>query len=68
MMTSRQRYLVISASVFAVVAAAHLVRAIKAWPLVIGPWNVPVDLSWLGAIAAGALSAWAILLLGERNG
>jgi hypothetical protein len=68
MMTSRQRYLVISATVFAVVATAHLVRAIKAWPITVGPWNVPVELSWLSAIASAALSLWAILLLRERNG
>ena len=68
MMTSRQRYLVISATVFGFVAGAHLVRAIKAWPITIGPWSVPVDLSWLGAVAAGALSLWAVLLLRERDG
>jgi len=68
MMTSRQRYLVISETVFAVVASAHLVRAINAWPITIGTWNVPIELSWLGAIASGALSLWAILLLRERNG
>jgi hypothetical protein len=68
MMSSRQRYLVISATVFAVVAVAHLVRAVQQWPIAIGPWNVPVDLSWLGAVAAGALSLWAILLLRDRNG
>ena len=67
MMTSRQRYLVISATVFAFVAGAHLVRAIKAWPITIGPWNVPVDVSWLGAIATAALSLWAVLLLRDRN-
>jgi len=68
MMTSQRRYLVISATVFAVVATAHLVRAIKAWPITIGPWNVPMDISWLGAVAAAALSLWAIVLLRERNG
>lgn len=68
MMTSQQRYLVISATVFAVVAAAHLTRAIEAWPITIGPWNVPVDISWLGALATGALSVWAILLLRDRRG
>jgi hypothetical protein len=68
MMTSRQRYLVISAAVFAVVAGAHLVRAINAWPITIATWNVPVELSWLGAIATGALSLWAILLLRGRDG
>ena len=68
MMSSRQRYLVISATVFAMVAAAHLVRAIKQWPITIGPWGVPVELSWLAAVASGALSAWAILLSRDRNG
>ena len=68
MMTSRQRYLVISATVFAIVALAHLVRAIQQWPITIGPWNVPVELSWLAAIATGALSLWATLLLRERRG
>ena len=68
MMTSQQRYLVISASVFAVVAIAHVTRAIEQWPIMIGPWSVPVELSWLGAIASGALSLWSILLLRDRNG
>jgi hypothetical protein len=67
MMTSRQRYLVISAAVFAVVAVAHLTRAIEAWPITIGTWSVPVEASWLGAIAAGALSLWSILLLRDRD-
>lgn len=67
MMTSRQRYLVISATVFAIVATAHLIRALEQWPITIGPWNVPVDLSWLAAIATGALSLWAILLLRDRK-
>jgi hypothetical protein len=68
MMSSRQRYLVISATVFAVVAVAHLVRAIEQWPITVGPYSIPVDLSWLAAIVAAALSLWAILLLRDRNG
>ena len=68
MMTSRQRYLVISGTVFAVVAVAHLIRAINAWPITIGRWNVPVEVSWLGAIATGALSLWALLLLRDNRG
>ena len=68
MMTSRQRYLVISATVFAVVAVAHLIRAIQQWPVTIGPVSVPVDLSWLAAVASGALSLWSILLLRDPHG
>jgi hypothetical protein len=61
-------YLILSATVFAVVAIAHLIRAIQRWPILVGRWSVPVELSWLAAIVAGALSLWAILLLRERNG
>jgi len=61
-------YLILSATVFAVVAIAHLIRAIQRWPILIGPWSVPVELSWLAAIVAGALSLWAVLLLRDRNG
>jgi len=67
-MAKLKNYLIISATVFAVVALAHLIRALQHWPITIGPWSVPVDLSWLGAIAAAALSLWAILLLRDRNG
>ena len=67
-MAKLKNYLIISATVFAVVALAHLIRALQQWPITIGPWSVPVDLSWLGAIAAAALSLWAILLLRDRNG
>jgi hypothetical protein len=65
-MSKLKNYLIISATVFAVVALAHLVRAIEQWPIVIASWSVPLGVSWLGAIAAGALSGWAILLLRER--
>jgi hypothetical protein len=36
-MSSQHRYLAISAVIFAVVAIAHLTRAIEAWPITIGP-------------------------------
>lgn len=67
-MAKLRNYLIVSAAVFAVVALAHLIRAIEHWPITIGPWNVPVDVSWLGAIATGSLSTWSILLLRERHG
>jgi len=67
-MAKLRNYLIISATVFAVVAFAHMIRDLQQWPITIGPWSVPVDLSWLGAIAAAALSLWAILLLRDRNG
>jgi hypothetical protein len=65
-MSKLKNYLIVSATVFAVVAVAHLVRALEQWPVVIGSSPVPVGVSWLGAIATGALSGWAILLLRDR--
>lgn len=62
-MTQIDRYLTITATVFAVVALAHLVRAIEQWSIVIGPWTVPVSLSWIAAIATAGLSGWAFTLL-----
>jgi hypothetical protein len=61
-------YLIISATVFAVVAIAHVVRAIEQWPITIGPWQVPLEVSWLAAVATAALSVWSILLLrGQKS-
>jgi hypothetical protein len=62
-MSQINRYLTISATVFAVVAVAHLVRAIAQWPIMIGPWSVPVGASWIAALFSAALSAWAVSLL-----
>lgn len=66
-MTQTDRYLTISAIAFAVVALAHIVRALEQWTIVIGPWSVPVALSWIAALATAGLSIWAFLLLRERQ-
>jgi len=52
-------YCAVSGAVFAVVALAHLVRAFEQWPVAIAGWNLPLEISWLAVIGAGALSAWA---------
>jgi hypothetical protein len=67
-MATPKNYLRLSGTVFAIVAVAHLVRAIAQWPIVIGPWNVPVALSWIAAIPAASLSIWAFsLAAADRN-
>ena len=65
-MTQTDRYLTISATAFAVVAVAHVVRALEQWTIVIGPWPVPIALSWIAAIATAGLSGWAFSLLAGR--
>jgi hypothetical protein len=66
-MTQTERYLTISSTVFAVVALAHVVRALAEWNIVIGAWSVPIALSWIAAIVAAALSGWAFSLLRGRH-
>lgn len=66
-MTQTDRYLTISATAFALVAVAHVVRAIEQWTVVIGPWTVPIALSWLAAVATAGLSGWAFSLLSGRQ-
>lgn len=60
-MTSLGRYLTISSTVFAVVAIAHIARAIAQWPIQIASVAVPVELSWPAGIVAAALSVWGFL-------
>jgi len=59
---SARTYCTVSAVVFAVVAIAHLVRAVQGMPLVIGTWQTPTAISWVGAVVAGALSLWGFRL------
>lgn len=66
-MSQTDRYLIISATAFAVVALAHVVRALEQWSIVIGPWTVPIALSWIAAVATAGLSGWAFSLLSGRR-
>lgn len=52
-------YCVVSGGIFSAVALAHLLRALMQWPVEIGGWNVPLGISWLAVIGAGALATWA---------
>ena len=48
-----------SGATFAVIAIAHAVRAIKAWPVHIGDASLPVSMSWVAVVVAGLMSIWA---------
>jgi hypothetical protein len=52
-------YAVVSGIVFALVALAHLIRAIQGWPVLIGDWQLAVWVSWLAVLIAGGLAVWA---------
>ena len=59
-------YLVISASLFGVIAVLHLLRVILSVPANIGGTSLPVGLSWGGLVVAATLSAWGFRLLENR--
>ena len=50
----------VSATVFALVALGHALRAALSWPLQVGTTSVPIWVSWLAAVGAAALSWWGV--------
>jgi hypothetical protein len=48
--------MMLTATVFAVVAVAHLLRIVFGWSVEIGDWSVPFWMSWLGVLVPGALA------------
>ena len=53
---NRNTYLTITAFLFLVVAIAHLLRIILGWHVEIGGLSIPLWVSWLAVLVAGALA------------
>lgn len=51
-------YFVVSATIFTWVALGHLARMILAWPVILGPFVIPLWLSVFGVLGPGILAAW----------
>ncbi len=62
---SEKIYLLISATIFTIVALLHFVRLFTHWSFQIGAIIVPVWMSWFGLLVAATLSIWAFSLLRE---
>ena len=60
-------YIQITGVVFAVVALAHVVRLMLDWPAQVAGWMVPIWISWVAILVAGALSVWAFRLVGPAR-
>jgi hypothetical protein len=41
-------YAVVSALIFAIVAVAHAIRLVNRWAVQVGPFAVPMSISWIG--------------------
>ncbi|HAK60109.1 MAG TPA: hypothetical protein DCO77_06965 [Nitrospiraceae bacterium] len=58
----RKHYLIVSGSIFLLVALLHIARILFSVLVEIGAWIVPMWISWGGFLAAAALSLWAYRL------
>jgi lipopolysaccharide export LptBFGC system permease protein LptF len=60
-----QKYLLISATIFAVLALLHVARLVTNLPVQFGTVTFPIWGSWLVSIVAAALSIWAFRLMSQ---
>lgn len=56
-------YLQISGILFGIIAAGHLYRLYRHWPVDLAGHVIPLWVSWLGLVLAGGLSFWAFRLM-----
>ena len=56
-------YAAVSALIFAVVAIMHVFRVINRWTVAIGPYNVPMNVSWAALVVSALLSIWGFAQL-----
>ncbi len=55
---NHRTYCGVSATLFSVVALAHLTRLLNGWSVEIDTMTVPILASWLGLIIPGSLALW----------
>src|SRR6266436_9347943 len=53
---NRKTYMMVTATLFLVVAIVHLLRIIFGWSVEIGGLSIPFWASWVGVLVAGALA------------
>lgn len=52
----KKTYYTTAATIFTIVALAHLIRAIQEWEAVVAGASVPVWFSWVAVVLAGYLA------------
>jgi hypothetical protein len=58
-------YALVSSLIFAAVAAAHLLRLLNRWVVQVGPYSVPMSVSWVGLALAVLITAWGFAQLAQ---
>ena len=56
---NRSSYRTVSGLVFALIAILQLIRAVTQTPVQFGATAIPVGVSWVAVVVAGALAFWA---------
>jgi hypothetical protein len=56
-------YAIASALIFAVVAIGHAIRLVNRWTVQLGPYSVPMSVSWAGLVVAALISVWGFAQL-----
>jgi hypothetical protein len=56
-------HVLVSSLIFAAVAAAHLLRILNRWAVQVGPYSVPMSVSWIGLVIAALIAAWGFAQL-----
>jgi hypothetical protein len=55
-------FVLVTSSIFALIAVLHALRLIYGWNVTIGEWTVPVWISAVGFLIAGYLALQGLLL------
>jgi hypothetical protein len=55
-------YLLVTSSMFALIALLHALRLFYGWKVTMEQWTVPVWVSWIGLLIAGYLACQGFLL------
>jgi hypothetical protein len=58
-------YAAVSALIFTIVALGHLVRLSKQWAVHVGPFSVPMSVSWIGLVISALIAIWGFMQLGH---
>ena len=59
---TEKTFVTIGTVIFALVALLHLLRLVMGWSVVIDAWTVPMWVSWVALVVAGALSYYGARL------
>ena len=59
-------FVLVTSSIFALIALLHALRLIYGWNVAIGEWNVPVWVSAVGFLIAGYLAVQGFALKRKR--